>query len=174
MKYILLNKINGIYILMQDDKMIASSDSDFQSDYQIGKLSIDNCDEVFGIINKHKLAEETYNEYPNNPKDKPEWHYNRDVNCFKKRKAFVKGFDKAMELNKDKLFTEDDLRLAMHFGKFGEVNGQTTTIGFIQSLQQPKEIEVIIEQVLVQSSIQGEAIWRYKLDENLCLILKKL
>jgi hypothetical protein len=35
-------------------------------------------------------------------------------------------------------YTDDDLRKAMHFGKFGEYNGQETTIGFIQSLQQPK------------------------------------
>jgi hypothetical protein len=36
-------------------------------------------------------AEQTYREYPNNPLDKPDWHYNKDVNCFKKRKAFIKG-----------------------------------------------------------------------------------
>ena len=32
-----------------------------------------------------------YREFPSNPLDKPEWHYNRDVDCFKKRKAFING-----------------------------------------------------------------------------------
>jgi hypothetical protein len=36
-------------------------------------------------------SENRYREYPNNPKDKPDWHYNRDINCFKKRKAFIAG-----------------------------------------------------------------------------------
>lgn len=39
----------------------------------------------------NKEAEEKYREFPNNPKDKPECGYNRDVNCFRKRKAFVAG-----------------------------------------------------------------------------------
>jgi hypothetical protein len=38
-----------------------------------------------------EAAERIYREYPNNPLDKPDWRYNRDVNCFKKRKAFIAG-----------------------------------------------------------------------------------
>jgi hypothetical protein len=44
-----------------------------------------------------KLAEEEYREFPHSPKDKTDWHYNRDVHCFKKRKAFIKGYNKAKE-----------------------------------------------------------------------------
>jgi hypothetical protein len=33
--------------------------------------------------------------------------------------------------------------------------------------------DVEIEQVLIQSSIDGEAIWKYKLDDDGCIILKK-
>jgi hypothetical protein len=65
--------------------------------------------------------------------------------------------------------------LSIGYGRQFEIENKSVEIdSYIQSLQQPTEIEVEIEQVLVQSSIQGEAIWRYKLDENLCLILKKL
>jgi hypothetical protein len=84
-----------------------------------------------------------------------------------------------MELNKDKLFGVKEvvelckILLGNPIEKCGKTY-QELTDNYIQSLQKPKEIEVEIEQVLVQSSIQGEAIWRYKLDENLCLILKKL
>jgi hypothetical protein len=43
------------------------------------------------------LAENIYREYPSNPLDKPEWHYNKDVNCHRKRKAFVKGYTQCQE-----------------------------------------------------------------------------
>ena len=38
-----------------------------------------------------EVAERFYREFPNNPKDKPDWHYNKDIHCFKKRKAFISG-----------------------------------------------------------------------------------
>lgn len=38
-----------------------------------------------------KAARETYREYPNNPKHSLDWHYNKDINCFKKQKAFKLG-----------------------------------------------------------------------------------
>jgi hypothetical protein len=34
---------------------------------------------------------DTYREYPNNPKEHPEWTYNKDVNAPRKRRAFNKG-----------------------------------------------------------------------------------
>ena len=42
-------------------------------------------------MSAEEVAKEIYREYPTNPKDKPDWKYNRDANCFKKRKAFIKG-----------------------------------------------------------------------------------
>jgi len=82
-----------------------------------------------------KLAEQEYREFPNNPKDKPDWHYNRDINCFRKRKAFVKGYNTAKEKYK---YTEEDIDKAYWAGmKFvGEDKGSYEE--FIQSLQQPK------------------------------------
>ena len=53
-----------------------------------------------------KLAEKEYREFPNNPLANPEWHYNKDINCGKKRKAFVKGYNKAKEKYR---FTEEDM-----------------------------------------------------------------
>ena len=57
-----------------------------------------------------------------------------DLNAY--GQGCLDAFQKALEILGDKKFSEEDLRLAMHFGKFGESNNQTTTIGFIQSLQQ--------------------------------------
>lgn len=50
-------------------------------------------------------------------------------------KSFKVGYNKAKEKYK---YTEDDIRDAMNFGKFGEFNGIKTTIKFIESLSQPK------------------------------------
>lgn len=56
-----------------------------------------------------QLAESIYKEYPNNPLDKPEWHYNKDVNCHRKRKAFVKGYTQCQEDMANKKYTEEDM-----------------------------------------------------------------
>ena len=63
-----------------------------------------------------KLAEKEYREYPNNPLDKPEWHYNKDVNCHKKRKAFIKGYIQCQKDIADKKYTEEDIRQAFRAG----------------------------------------------------------
>jgi hypothetical protein len=128
------------------------------------KLSKENCDEIFGIVDVEKLADEEYD----NVEDY-DGHYGHA--------GFIEGFNKAMELNKDKVFTIEDIRKAYQQGEEDSYlkGGLTKTKedNYIQSLQQPTEIEVEVEQTLVQSSIDGEAIWKYKLDENSCLILNK-
>jgi hypothetical protein len=45
-----LIKHGNIYTLLKDGKMIASTDKDFQSDYEVGKLSLKNCKEIFDVI----------------------------------------------------------------------------------------------------------------------------
>ena len=53
-----------------------------------------------------EAAEKMYREYPNNPYDKPNWHYNRDVNCFRKRKAFING----AKWQAERMYTEEDMQ----------------------------------------------------------------
>ena len=53
-----------------------------------------------------EAAERIYREYPNNPLDKPDWRYNRDVNCFKKRKAFIAGAKWQQEIS----YSEEEVR----------------------------------------------------------------
>jgi hypothetical protein len=109
---------------------------------KIQYLSLQEVKELIGEVDVEKKAEEEYREFPNNPKEHPEWHYNKDVNCFRKRKAFIKGYNQALEDNKDRKYTEKDIDKAywagMQFvgedkGSFGE---------FIQSLQTQTEWEV--------------------------------
>ena len=169
-----LTKITGIYTFIEkDDKMIASDDEDMQKDYQIGKLSKQNCDEIFGVGDVEKLANTaangiTFLEFDKRDKAIQNKYYSE---------GFKLGFKEAMELNKDKVFTlEDMFNLYAHIVKKGIISGEEAN-EFIQSLQQPTEIEVEIEMELeIDTSKLVGAIYGHKpkLDSEGCLILKKI
>jgi hypothetical protein len=180
-----LIKVNDIYTLMDGDKMIASSDSDFQTDYEVMKLSKQNCDEIFGVVDVEKLAYETY---------EPETFVNHsDMYRYLCIRFFKEGFNKAMELQKDKLFTVEDLKKSMDkivistycnkvddvFDLFIEKNRRKYINEYIQSLQQPTEIEVEIEMTEDYLTWKKSDIEKMsdclvpKLDKDGCLILIK-
>jgi hypothetical protein len=96
-------------------------------------LSAKNCDEIFGVVDVDKLAkqftiDESYGEISGD--------------LFK---GYIYGFNKAMELNKDKVFTLEDLEKAYLIG----CEYQTThryhideNLMTLKLKQQPTEIEV--------------------------------
>jgi hypothetical protein len=94
-------------------------------------LSKENCDEIFGVVDVEKLA---FYEFPNG-------NINGETSIEQKirQSAFKVGFKKAMELNKDKLFTEDDVNLAFVLGKN---NDESRINKLINSRLQPTEIDV--------------------------------
>lgn len=107
-----------------------------------------------------KLAEDMYREFPTNPKDKPDWKYNRDENCFRKRKAFVKGYTKAKEKYK---YTEEDMRIAIQqaflsgverLEDFGKVESM-----IIGNIQQPKMPVSFLEKGAYNGTWVGEYIY---------------
>ena len=139
----------------------------------LGKLSKQNCDELFGVVDVEKLAKKLS---PNSS-----WE-----------KGYVAGFNKAMELNKDKLFTLEDMKQAinMAYHKNDGATCHSLTLleqEIIQSLQQPTEIEV---EIVMKNSRTGKIIkseadleWDEdglcdkaipKLDSSGNLILKKI
>jgi hypothetical protein len=128
------------------------------------KISKQNCDEIFGVADVDKLVEEE-----------------TIRNEFNSEKSFINGFNKAMELNKDKLFTIDDIDKAIEWATVNGRKGDITHYGidnFIQSLQQPTEIEVEVEtETKVWEFISNGEFESFeiipKLDSNGCLILKK-
>jgi hypothetical protein len=168
-----LIKINDIYTLLgEDNKMIASDDIDFQSDYKIGKLSKQNCDEIFGVVDVDKLT----NDLP----------YDMGVTRKDQKQIWMDGFNKAMELNKDKLFTVEDMRKALITMQVSHNVIRTTEDReeLIQSLRQPTEIdvEVVYQRACCSDNHTCGDEDNYmictrtfpKLDSNGCLILKKI
>jgi hypothetical protein len=139
------------------------------------RLSIQNCDEIFGVVDVEKLAEK---EYPNgiDGTDRSSEIY---------RRIYIEGFNKAMELNKYKLFTVEDMlnmyNQAFDIGyNFGHESGdyKIGNIDFneaLQFLQQPKEIEVevVMDKIPADLAPGGWDVFP-KLDAEGCLILKKV
>jgi hypothetical protein len=138
-------------------------------------LSKQNCDELFGVVDVEELARE--------------WHKQQNFNSLSDNiisvgylNMFKDGFNKAMELNKDKVFTLEDVRKAFNKGylmKFNPSDEYTETLtGLVQSLQQPTEIEVIIEMESIGRVKLGVGSkleqMMPKLDSEGCLILKKI
>lgn len=155
-----------------------------------GKLSKQNCNEIFGVVDVEKLCKQEAEKLHDKSK-----HEDWDVyNClvYEDTEMIKIGFNKAMELNKDKVFTVDDVRNAMDWimTQYFEFHEQPTTgrrEQYLESLQQPNEIEV---EILMRNSRTGNIVkhdsdleWDEdglcdraipKLDSSGCLILKKI
>ena len=114
---------------------------------------------------------DVYRDYPNNPKDKIEWKFNHDKNAHRKRKAFIKGYNKAKETYK---FTEEDLRKAMKAAVVFDFDSESIDLGvglllegFIKSLSK-KELYVEVvdngEEGWIGDDYNGEPFWNEKLE----------
>ena len=134
------------------------------------KLSKQNCDEIFKVIDVEEIADRHTFGQRNH-----EW------------KAYIAGFNKNAELNKDKVFTLEDVKKAYIQGKHGgKTQAYVEFDDYIQSLQQPTEIEVEIEMEVadlafyengerypIEANIPERFKYKPKLDSQGCLILKR-
>jgi len=169
---------NGYYSLYDSDgDIVASNNPDTPCSK---KLSKENCDEIFGVINVEKLADEYIVIKPKHR----EHEHNLAVS------AYIEGFNKAMELNKDKLFTVEDMRKVFNRGydlpEYLEKDIMNEIFDdYIKSLQQPTEMEVDIiydrdcysssgrcDKSTMANCIMCTPV-TYLKDENGCLILTK-
>ena len=174
MRYFLKNQGDRYVLYGSDDSKIAST-----SENPFGRLSKENCDEIFGVVDIEKLADEYFlNEYSFNKKNNLPY---KDSDVQITKNDFKNGFNKAMELQKDKLFTVEDMR-KLHdmimcniaIRPQQNVYDPVPTEKYIQSLlQQPTEIEVEIEMNIIPELLKG-SYTEEKLDGNGCLILKKI
>jgi len=132
-----------------------------------GNLSKENCDEIFGVVDVEKLAYD----YSWTVQSVPEYGTTMA--------AYKEGFNKAMELNKDKVFTLEDMNNAMDWimTQYFEFHEQPTTgrrEQYLESLQQPTEIEVEIICLHTGDPKYTTNTGIPKLDSEGQLILKKI
>ena len=165
-----LDKIDKQYFLSDvEDNLIATTEN---SPYK--QLSMKNCQAIECGYDLDEFA----NEYS-------EGKSTADVFKRAHESDFKAGFQKALELMGDKKFSEEDVRTAILFGQGMELWKEELQINdFIQSLQQT-EWDVEIEMVnILENGYKNQPvntigfIAEYKsvpkLDENGCLILKKI
>jgi hypothetical protein len=176
----LLFKVTNEYHLYDGDKAIATTI--VGNPMLLPILSRKNCDEVFGVVDVEKLA----------------FNYAIEIGILHTTLAYSKhfkaGFNKAMELNKDKLFTVEDMKKAIAMARKGSqerlhdgygsftqpifVLSNTPPEEIIQSLQ-PTEIEVEMVMDDIFDGIDSARIFPKEetsipmLDKDGCLILKK-
>ena len=139
------------------------------------KLSKQNCDEIFGVVDVEKLADSIFEKESSNM-----LHPQHQM-----RNTFILGFNKAMELNKDKMFTVEDMYDAVMIGiSFDDpgIEGISTYKEAqelaVKRVLPPTEIEVVIEtETKVWEFISNGEFESFeiipKLDSEGCLILKK-
>lgn len=142
---------------------IADSDHEkveqHKGEQTLHKLSKQNCDEIFGIVDIDTMM------------------CNIESNCNKTKEGFVLGFKMAMELNKDKKFTEVDMiKFADAVYKLRKENQVFEGMPeLLQSLQQPKqiEVEVVMDKIPADLAPGGWDVFP-RLDKEGCIILKRV
>ncbi len=175
-KLIKIDKDN--YTLFDEKGVPIGTTPNVLSNNTFSKLSKQNCDEIFGVID---VIDVTYKQVRK--------EFDGIIDSF--TEAFAKQcINKAMELNKDKVFTLEDIKKAYIQGKHGgKTQAYVEFDDYIQSLQQPTEIEVEIEMETVVDETKvigvvkgvkgsGDKITTYKsvpkLDVDGCLTLKRI
>jgi hypothetical protein len=158
MKAKLIKDNDGYWLDISDNGITKRPLTDF------GQLSIQNCEAIANGYDLDELAND-------------HWDEDRQLND---PKSFRDGFQKALEILGDKKFSKEDMFEAVMFGCSFEDPG----IEGIETYNELKDLvitrntqtewDVEVEQELIQSSIQGEAIWELKLDTDGCLILKRI
>jgi hypothetical protein len=146
------------------------------------KLSIKNCEAVERGYDIEDLVDEKFK-----PSDKSIYGFN-NWDFFIFEAGFKKGFEKAMEFKKDKLFTTEDVKRAMdvslNYEHKRDAKSYQEKIDFLKSLQQTEwDVEIVMENSLSNGyKNQPDNIIGFiaeyksvpKLDENGCLILKPI
>ena len=162
-----LYKVLDQYHLYDGDKAIATTI--VGNPMLLPNLSKQNCDSLFGVVDVEKLAQDSYQKHSvHDNKLSLDEQIQRSGGFIV---GFKAGFNKAMELNKDKVFTLEDMRKAYYVGYEDGKSGATFFQKLIQSIQQPTEIDVEIESKI---AIDGHTILGYELDSEGCLILKRV
>jgi hypothetical protein len=163
-----LNKVDNGYVLLVNNIMYAT-DND--------KLSKENCDEMFGIVDDFDIALGKAMSYGD------EW--NKPETLTDAQKGYLHGFCDALEMNKDKVFTLDEIKEAIRIAQSIQIDHKTGVLTEykeeeILKMLQPTEIEVEIvteEEFNFDPAMgisQGHYYNKPKLDSAGNLILKKL
>jgi hypothetical protein len=165
-----LIKTEHLYCLEINEKIIATtSKSNGELEFP-QRLSVENCEEIFGILNAES---EFYKVQPNTLSPETE---------HKVKGGFIMGFDKALDLNKDKKFTYAQMLYIAGYAV--GLSGRSKTDPSLDIKQeiidavdkmQPNELEVEVVMDRIPADLAPGGWDEFpKLDANGCLILKRI
>ena len=189
MKAKLIKREEGYYLFTDESYInaMASNHENWIKIHDGQKLSKENCDEIFGVVDMDKICDEYFiNEYSWNGKNILPY---KDSDLEAIKNDFIHGYNKAMELN-DKLFTVEDLYRVFLINSAGN---NTTLRHFFEEtvlpmFKQPTEIDVEIKLICPHPSDTYVCGMEYGcdadgcnhpeqipyLDKTGCLILKRI
>ena len=185
---------NEYYLVDEHYDTIASTDSVMlKACEDVKKLSKENCDEIFGVVDMDKICDEYFiNEYSWNGKNILPY---KDSDLEAIKNDFIHGYNKAMELMGNNKFNDNNIVDAFMAGHLrgmstdmGEDNTHPICSEYLNSLQQPTEIEVEIKLICPHPSDTYVCGMEYGcdadgcnhpeqipyLDKTGCLILKRI
>jgi hypothetical protein len=161
-EYFLRSLIKDIPSSINVYHKISKTEGEFGFGEHSGKLSLKNCEAIANGYDLNELANESA-EYMNDDDETSEID-------------FKVGFQKAMQLNKDKVYTLGQLKTAMDMARV-MTDGKYVHSGeeIFQFLQQPQEIEVeiVMDKIPADLAPGGWDVFP-KLDAEGCLILKRV
>jgi hypothetical protein len=180
MKSLLIKKAKGWYNLYDNKVGIGSTHEALQGQ----KLSIKNCDEIFGVFDVEKMAEEYATSTTFIKKGEvPTYKEIEDAENISEI-AFIVGFNKALDMNKEKVFTLEQVHKLLRLvhtlpnRDFEFYEDETNVLqidAFISAhIQEPRETEIEVEVEMDNGSDELYAFPVPKFDEDGCLILKKI
>jgi len=148
-----LIKKYGEFMLLKGDIIIASSDKNFNGEFYLSKQ---NCDEIFGVVNLDQIKIDYINQELKGCDEETREKYYSFAEY--DGEIYIRGIEKGMELNKDKVFTLADIEKAIYMARKGSVKETHNGYGLrteprfeldnlsseeiIQFLQQPTQVEV--------------------------------
>jgi len=141
-----LQKEDYIYYLVDGKDTIATTDSNFHNDGTVMKLSKENCDSLFENFSIEEIALSKASYFGGTYRN-PEGFSDEQI-------GYLHGFIEGAELNKDKMFTVEDIQNILDSDKDliyltadeqGNVKFILDEEVLINSLQQQKEIAVEIK-----------------------------
>ena len=170
MKAKLIKDNDGYWLDISDDGITKRPLTDF------GQLSIKNCEAIANGYDLDELVKTTFPSLENCGVYL--WMSETDRN--RQRSAFIKGFQKALEILGDKKFSINEvvelckILMSNPFETSGKTY-QELTDNYIQSLQQTEwDVEVEKENVMHDYNGNISLGAKFKLDADGCLILKRI
>lgn len=76
----------------------------------LSELSEEDLKKIY-YLDANSLSEKVYRDFPDRPGD-VEWHFNRDINAPRKRKAFIRGFNEANSLVEEMFFSKIEKQIS--------------------------------------------------------------